>query len=43
MNKTSSKKCFVIMPFSNTKTHNQNYWTNHYENKYSTEIKECKF
>ena len=27
----SPKRCFVIMPFSNTKSHNQEYWTKHFE------------
>ena len=24
-------KCFVIMPFSETKSHNEEYWTKHFE------------
>lgn len=28
---TDKKRCFVIMPFSETKHHNQEYWTRHFE------------
>ena len=26
-----AKKCFVIMPFSDSKSHSQLYWDKHYE------------
>ncbi len=31
MNEEEKKRCFIIMPFSNTKSHTKLYWDDHYK------------
>ena len=31
MTEQERKNCFIIMPFSDTKSHDKNYWDGHYK------------
>lgn len=37
----NSIKCFVIMPFSSTKTHSEDYWSRHFTHFLKPLIEEC--